>query len=113
MSQQQRTQPWRAFWKPEDLPEKAGDEYPEIAFEKGKTVIISDSGGGGFTPKTYTQLYKAHAAPNTIKVNQDVHIEKDTSGKCFAKFESSGRTEIAPHLAFSQISPRYCGDLDR
>lgn len=77
MTEQQRTQPWRAFWSPAELPEKVGDARPEIAFEKGKTVIISDS--GGFTPKTYTQLYKANAAPNTIKVNQDVHIEKCVS----------------------------------
>jgi peroxiredoxin len=73
-AQQQRTQPWKTFWSPAELPEKAGDARPEIVFEKGKIVIISDP--GGFTPKTYTQLYKADAAPNTTKVNQDVLIEK-------------------------------------
>jgi hypothetical protein len=74
MTGEQRAQPWKAFWQPVGLPEKAGDASPEIVFERGKTVIISDS--GGFTPKTYTQLYKADAAPNTTHVNGDVSIEK-------------------------------------
>ena len=70
----ERTQPWRAFWSSAELPEDAGHATPEIVFEKGKTVIISDS--SGFTPKTYTQLYKADAAPNMIKVDQTIQIEK-------------------------------------
>lgn len=74
MPERPRTQPWRTFWSPAEHPEKAGDAKPEIAFEKGKTVIISDS--GGFTPKTYTQLYKADAVPNTTEIDQGIFIKK-------------------------------------
>jgi len=92
-NQQDRTQPWRVFWTPTSIPEKAGQEIPQTVFEKGQTVIISDN--GGFTPKTYTQLYTAKAAPNTTKVNGEVHIKKDESGKCFAEFSQGAQVILS------------------
>jgi len=74
MSEDKRIQAWRAFWSPSAIPESPGDARPEIPFEEGKTVIISDS--GGFTPKTYHQLYKANHAANTTEVKQVLILTK-------------------------------------
>jgi hypothetical protein len=74
MPEQQLTQPWKAFWSPNNSPDEARHERVQTPVEKGKTVIISDQGGG--TPKIDAQLYKADAAPNTAEVHEDVLIEK-------------------------------------
>jgi len=85
MLEDPRQQPWKAIWAPGQSSSDTKGRGPKPFFDQGQGIFFAVE--GGFTPQKYSQLYKADAPANAVKVEKEVQIAKDTTGKHWVHFK--------------------------